>query len=388
MILFLQEGNPMYRFLTLFCLFVSAFSCAEEWILLGERKVDRSLDVDVIPVSRQEILSKIQIRISDKPVQVFDLKVHFRNGTFYDVPIQRNFNAGESSRIIDLPGQNRSVSQVSIKYRTAAFGRRKATLQLWGIKTVYSNKGNHHPGKDYPNKGNSVKWEYLGSKDVSRGHDRDVINITARQGSFQAVRLQVTESDIYLKSYHIVFANGENVNGVVNAFISANSYTPTLDLPGRNRIIQKVVLNYSSVKRRGAKVHLWGLQRTNSHNNDSYHKPHNPQKHLTDEWHLLGQRQVDFRRDFDTVHAQGIKRFAKKIQIRVRGQAVQIKDVKVFFENGSFADLSVGEVIREGGRIVRDLPGDVRRIDRIQFVYKSKRRFSRGEKAIVEVWAK
>ena len=104
------------------------------------------------------------------------------------------------------------------------------------------------------------QWELLGKRVVNFSTDRDVIAVTAREGSFKALQLKVKGAPIDLTRMVVHFANGEEQVLQVRRVIPAGGQSPILDLPGNNRVITKVVLVYDTRNRarRRATVELWG----------------------------------------------------------------------------------------------------------------------------------
>ena len=384
-----------YTCLLILSLIVTSFTFASDWVVLGERKVDYRLDSDIIDIGKHEgPFNKIRLHVQDKPIRIFDLKVHFENGETYDVTIQRNFAEDEYSRVIDLPGRNRRINYVQLKYSTTRERRRgkkyfrkfeKATVRLLG------RKGFSTPNYEY-----SLDWVKLGSKTVGRWNDRDTVDVGRRDGTFRAIRLQVLESNIYMKDFTVHFGNGQRLDVAVNSYMYAGQHTTTVDLPGSERYIEKIILTYSSLNRQRALVHVWGLQDNsryidNDKNRKQKRKQERKERKLTKTWELLGKETANVFTERDIIRVRGKKKFAKQIQLRINNEDVVIWDLKVHFENGSHADVSVRRPLRAGSvtRVI-DLPGELRKIDRIQLLHRTQDsgNIFRQKKAVVEVWAK
>lgn len=100
---------------------------------------------------------------------------------------------------------------------------------------------------DALSKVNQKDWVKLGSRIVNMQADHDEILVTASEGVFTKVRLNILKAPIFLKNMNIVFGNGANKNVVFNKKFPAGSFTRVIDLTGNKRIIKKVKLNYKSV---------------------------------------------------------------------------------------------------------------------------------------------
>ncbi len=103
-------------------------------------------------------------------------------------------------------------------------------------------------------------WRLLSERSVRLLGDRDEILVTARRGTMRRIRLRVLDHGVEFFDVSVHFANGEQFDAPVRSFIRAGGQTRAIDLPGRDRVIRRVVLTYRT--RRGAdgraRVQLWG----------------------------------------------------------------------------------------------------------------------------------
>lgn len=98
-------------------------------------------------------------------------------------------------------------------------------------------------------------------------------------------------------------------------------------------------------------------------------------------WELLGQRQVGFVVDRDTVSGRGQGRFSV-IRICVANNAVQFREVEVVFANGERQQLPMNAFLRPGSCSQNlDLRGEARRIDQVNLAYNSLPNF-RGQATV------
>jgi hypothetical protein len=105
------------------------------------------------------------------------------------------------------------------------------------------------------------QWKMLGTKKVSFRVEKDVITVGADEGVFKKVKLMVKKSGIHIKDMKIHFMNGDVIDVKVREIIPAGGETRAIDLPGRNRMIKKVVFWYESTKKNAkrATVILFGI---------------------------------------------------------------------------------------------------------------------------------
>ena len=100
----------------------------------------------------------------------------------------------------------------------------------------------------------------MGTKKVNFNIERDVIVVGADEGVFRKIKLTVKKSGNHFKDMKVHFANGDIIDIEIRKVIPAGGETRVIDLPGRNRIIKKVVFWYESTKKNNkrATVRLFG----------------------------------------------------------------------------------------------------------------------------------
>jgi hypothetical protein len=86
------------------------------WEKLGDRKINYAL----------------QIKVRFGAINMSKMVVHFGNGETKEIELRDNFSAGSSSRVIDLPGNNRIITKVVFWYDTKNRSRLRARIELWG----------------------------------------------------------------------------------------------------------------------------------------------------------------------------------------------------------------------------------------------------------------
>lgn len=90
----------------------------------------------------------------------------------------------------------------------------------------------------------------------------------------------------------------------------------------------------------------------------------------------LGCQKVGFVKDTDVISVGKREGKFKAIQLRVSGNEIDMKDLKVIYGNGEVDDLAVRHQIKAGGETRWiDLKGDKRFISQIRMVYSSKPSF-------------
>lgn len=102
------------------------------YVYLGERFVNGGNDHDVIHVGRADgRFRSIMIVVENAPVEIFDMIVTFGDGERWQVPMRLAFGPGQTSRMIDLPGNLRVIRNVEFHYGNFR-GQGQAKVELWG----------------------------------------------------------------------------------------------------------------------------------------------------------------------------------------------------------------------------------------------------------------
>src|SRR5882672_8274173 len=102
-------------------------------------------------------------------------------------------------------------------------------------------------------------WEPLGSRSVSFAVDRDVIDVGAREGTFDAIRIEVDGGSLEMYNIRITFGNGDTWSPNTRVLFRQGSWSRLIELPGPARVIRKIEFWYRSRVRRGqATVRVFG----------------------------------------------------------------------------------------------------------------------------------
>ncbi|HAQ37058.1 MAG TPA: hypothetical protein PLU49_10575 [Saprospiraceae bacterium] len=104
-----------------------------EWKELGSRLVTKGADHDVINVTfRDGTFTKVQFRVLKSRVHIDNMTIHFDNGDVQHFKIDKNFDVGEWSPVLDLPGNKRFIDRVTFNYHTKFFATGKGKIVLFG----------------------------------------------------------------------------------------------------------------------------------------------------------------------------------------------------------------------------------------------------------------
>jgi translation initiation factor IF-1 len=218
--------------------------------------------------------------------------------------------------------------------------------------------------------------ELLGQREVDFRADNDVIEVGRSEGRFQKIRVVVRGAPIELRDMKVVFEDDSVVDVPRRSRILRENSDFVIDLPGDRRVIKRITFLYRSVNPREGKatVLVYG-----DHGRDIRRESRRDE--------LLGQREVDFRADNDVIEVGRSEGRFRKLRVIVRGAPIELRDMKVIFEDNSVLDVTRrSRILRENSDFVIDLPGERRVIQRIDFQYRSVDR--REGKATVLVYGR
>ena len=105
-----------------------------------------------------------------------------------------------------------------------------------------------------------ANWEFLGTKTVNYKLDRDVLRITAKEGAFTKLKLQVTGGSLNMHKMIVEYGNGKKEEINLKHNFNRRSDSRVIDLNGGKRIIRDITFIYDTKdrSRRRAKVHVYG----------------------------------------------------------------------------------------------------------------------------------
>ena len=120
---------------SLFSSFKTLSSPKAEWKFIGDKTVRFGLDHDVIHLGNiKDDFRQIKLKVTDGPLNIRDMKVHFDNDEVQDIAIRNKIRQGGESRIIDLTGGLRHLKKIEFWYETKGFVKGRSRVAVWGRK--------------------------------------------------------------------------------------------------------------------------------------------------------------------------------------------------------------------------------------------------------------
>lgn len=104
-----------------------------EWFFLEDKKVGFGVDHDVINFGNwRDDVGQVKIKVTEGPLKMYKMKIHFDNGTTQEVELRNRFTQGSESRLIDMDGGLRHLTKIEFWYETKGFLKGKSRIAVWG----------------------------------------------------------------------------------------------------------------------------------------------------------------------------------------------------------------------------------------------------------------
>lgn len=127
------RGLTLVSLLLLVAAMAGAAQSPGRWQLLGQREVDFNNDHDQIDVGRAEgRFRQLEIRVKNAPIEISDMVVTMGNDETFKPKLRHRFTEKAMSRVIDLPGERRTIKRIDFHYKS--INRREGK----GIVEVYA----------------------------------------------------------------------------------------------------------------------------------------------------------------------------------------------------------------------------------------------------------
>jgi hypothetical protein len=223
------------------------------WTQLGIGVVNGGRDRDTIRIGKAKGgFDQLTLVVVDSDLDLQDMTIVFTGGEKWSPKLKHLFKEGARSRVIDLPGKNRTITKVELAYANLPGGG-KARIELWG-----RDVGRPAPPPFTPITWENKGWTFLGKRTVDGWRDRD--KLTVGNGKpFSEVMFVVTGSDVQLNNIVITLGNGEKFEMPNSVTFKEGTRTAPVDIPGKLRKIKSVDFAYANLPGGGrASIEVWG----------------------------------------------------------------------------------------------------------------------------------
>lgn len=104
-----------------------------DWFFLGDKSVAFSADHDVLHFGNwKDDVRQVKLKITDGPLKMNRMLIHFDNGSTQEVALRNRFLAGTESRVIDMDGGLRHLTKIEFWYETRGYLKGKSRVAVWG----------------------------------------------------------------------------------------------------------------------------------------------------------------------------------------------------------------------------------------------------------------
>ena len=223
------------------------------WVKLGEREVNGRVDHDRIDVGAHDgKFTKLTLYVERSDLELLDFEITFGNKERFHPEVRHVFREGARTRVIDLPGDERTIKSIDLKYKNLPGGGR-AKVEVWGWRA--EGGGDARPAAF---SWDSNGWAMLGERQVNGRVDHDRIEVGRHEGKFSKLTLVVLDSDLELLDFEIKFAKGAAWHPEVRHVFREGQRTHVIDFPGDERTIKYIDFKYKNLPGGGrAKVQVW-----------------------------------------------------------------------------------------------------------------------------------
>jgi len=105
------------------------------WHKIGSVTADFKVEKDAIEVLGADRFKAIKLKVTDAPIQIYDLEVYYEAGDVENIQVRQDLKRGEETKVLDLKGYDRELKKVVFIYKTVANTKEnKATVELYGLK--------------------------------------------------------------------------------------------------------------------------------------------------------------------------------------------------------------------------------------------------------------
>jgi hypothetical protein len=127
------RGLTLVSFILIAACVAGAAQSPGRWELLGQSEVDFKNDHDQIDVGRKEgKFKQLEVRFKNAPIEVSNMVVTFGNDETFKPQLRYKFTEKSTSRVIDLPGERRTIKRIDFNYKSTNRREGKGTVEVLG----------------------------------------------------------------------------------------------------------------------------------------------------------------------------------------------------------------------------------------------------------------
>ena len=109
-----------------------AMALSSDWVKLGEKDVDFSVDHDTIGAESKGPIREIHLKVMNAPVKFRKVVINYKDGEKKELEYLENVKVGDESRSITIEGDGHVIKSVDLWYETDSLGGKKAKVAVYG----------------------------------------------------------------------------------------------------------------------------------------------------------------------------------------------------------------------------------------------------------------
>ncbi len=390
----------------------TAVQAQDTWVLMGSKNIILSKDTDTIELANARGNYKaVRLVAKRRGIEINNVEVVYATGASHSEKRDINLLDGERTRAIDQHDEGKFIDKINLTFKPQPTAIVPAVIEVYGLQSESGARAARPSGASVaaaqgaatgnvsasstsssavsakPGTVTDTGEVLFGTQAVGFAVDRDVIRVGAEVGKFDKIRMRVLDNDIFINSIKVIYANGESQELAYNADAKKDTKTKWFDLKG-DRFIKEIQLVYRARPnfRGQAYVEVYGQYA------EGWLGPQGEGKKFNNGFVLLGGQTAGFTIDRNDIIKVGRNEGGfKRIEVRVRDQAITLFEVRVIYGNGEVDIIPANRTkVEAGGRFGPiDLKGGTRVVQEIRPTYRT-RIFQQGGvargRAVVEFW--
>lgn len=209
------------------------------WVLFGSQTVGFQGERDVIRLGRdQGRFGRVALRVLKNDIVLREVAINYAGGEKQRIPVNAEIYANGVTQPIDI--RDGRIETIELFYQARPNFRGQAVVEVYGEHAESWVGAGRPDGR--PAHG---QWVLLGAQRAEMLKDEsDVFQVGQRAGKFRQLKVRAVNHAVDLFGMRVVYGNGESEDVPVSGSLRGGQETPAIDLRGRERFIEHIVLRY------------------------------------------------------------------------------------------------------------------------------------------------
>jgi hypothetical protein len=381
----------------------TSVSAQSDWKKLGEKEVSHNIDHDTITANDDDLrVRELRISVEKAPIRFTRVVLNYKDGVKQELEFLEDVQVGNFTRSINVQGDGHVIKSVDLWYETASLGGKKARVSVYGRNLTPNVNPNVSTGVTAARVNDD--WKELGEKEVSFNVDHDTI--TANDDDLRVREIRISVKNAPVKFTRVVLNYKDGVKQELDFLedVQVGMFTRSINVEGDGHVIKSIDFWYETASLGGkkARVTVYGRNTASPATTVSSTVPSINAIPVTGtnvvtmapttvramgEWKELGEKEVSFNVDHDTITANDDDLRIRELRISVKNAPVKFTRVVVNYKDGTRKEQAFLEDVQVGTftRTI-NIEGDGHVIKSIDFWYETAS--LGGKKARVTVYGR